>query len=344
MQTAQADLSTSSKVALEVVSVLSPMATESIDFQLHSEDECVGQLTLDVHKDGITSALAEFNFHDEVELQLKLRKEAKTDTDLDIMVAFPTLGRASIKPNKTSEPLAVQAGQIAVWQNRRGQAVIANYHHKEKVRFLALRIPPSLLYQYFGDELGVEPVCTTNNFTAPTTPAIQMAVHQYMRAPFYGSMRKLFLESKVTELIALSIDMLRNIHEINHQPAYSKMKSLASKEVECIHAARDELVANIESPPSLLDLAHSVGINQQKLKFGFRQVFGTTTFGYLQQHRLEQARQLLEEGSSPVSEVALAVGYTHFGHFASIFRKQFGVTPGNVRRGTTRPKALVSIH
>lgn len=343
MQIAQADLSTSSKVALEVVSVLSPMATESIDFQVHSEDECVGHLTLDVHKDGLTSALAEFNFHDEVEVQLKLGK-GEVETDLDIMVAFPTLGRASIKPNKTSHPLAVQAGQIAVWQSRRGQAVIANYHRKEKVRFLALRIPPSLLHQYFGEELGVEPICTTNNFTAPTTPAIQMAVHQYMRAPFHGSMRKLFLESKVTELIALSIDMLRNIHQINHQPAYSKMKSLASKEVECIHAARDELLANIESPPSLLDLAHSVGINQQKLKFGFRQVFGTTTFGFLQQHRLEQARQLLEEGSLPVSEVALAVGYTHFGHFASIFRKRFGVTPGNVRRGTTRPKASDSIH
>ncbi len=343
MQITQANLSTSSKLALEVVPFLSPMATESIDFQLRTEGECVGQLTLDAHKAGMTSALAEFKFRDEVEVQLKLCKP-QAQTDLDIMVAFPTSGRARIKTNKDIEPLVVQAGQMAIWQSRRGQAVVTQYHRNEQVRFLALRIPPSLLYEYFGDDLGVEPICATNNFTAPITPAIQMVIHQYMGAPFRGSMRTLFLESKATELIALSIDALRNSGEASQQPAYSKMKSLASKEIECIYAARDNLVANMELPPSLLELARSVGINQQKLKFGFRQVFGTTTFGYLQQHRLEQARQLLQEGSLAVSEVALAVGYSHFGHFASIFRKQFGVTPGNARCSTIRSSTPNSIH
>ncbi len=53
------------------------------------------------------------------------------------------------------------------------------------------------------------------------------------------------------------------------------------------------MLRNISNPPSLIELARQVGINECTLKRGFRQIFGNTMFGYLHDYRMEQARQLL---------------------------------------------------
>ncbi len=79
----------------------------------------------------------------------------------------------------------------------------------------------------------------------------------------------------------------------------------------------------------MIDLARSVGMNDCTFKRGFRQVFGTTAFGYLRKHRMIQARQLLLENKMSIAEVARAVGYSHPGYFAAAFRKKFGVSPSH---------------
>ncbi len=63
------------------------------------------------------------------------------------------------------------------------------------------------------------------------------------------------------------------------------------------------------------------------LKRGFRQVFGTTVFGYLHHYRLEQARQLLEAGDMNITETAHAIGFADRSYFAAAFRKKFGLNP-----------------
>ena len=45
--------------------------------------------------------------------------------------------------------------------------------------------------------------------------------------------------------------------------------------------------------------------------------------------RLERARVLLEEGVLSLAEIALATGFSDAGHFGKVFKKYFGVTPGN---------------
>ncbi|MFE6076651.1 hypothetical protein ACFVQB_19470 [Paenibacillus sp. NPDC057886] len=50
----------------------------------------------------------------------------------------------------------------------------------------------------------------------------------------------------------------------------------------------------MEPPPSLLELSRLVGISDSKLKSGFKELFGTTVFGYLKEKRLDKARELLE--------------------------------------------------
>ncbi|MBF2050114.1 MAG: helix-turn-helix transcriptional regulator [Elainella sp. C42_A2020_010] len=156
----------------------------------------------------------------------------------------------------------------------------------------------------------------------PTTVAMQMAVQQILQCPFQGLTQQMYLESKVWELMALQ---LAQTLEFNQSGKI--VKPLKPDDIERIHYAKDVLVSRLRHPPSLMELARIVGINDCKLKAGFRQVFGTTVFGYLHSCRMERSRQLLEAGEMTVTEAARAVGFVNRGHFAASFKRRFGVNP-----------------
>ncbi|NEO26464.1 MAG: helix-turn-helix transcriptional regulator, partial [Kamptonema sp. SIO4C4] len=154
------------------------------------------------------------------------------------------------------------------------------------------------------------------------TPTMRLALEGILRCPFQQRTRQLYLESKCLELISLKLEQIKG-----QKPQQTKARSLNPDDIERIHWAKAILIANPDNPPSLLELARQVSLNDYKLKQGFRQVFGTTVFGYLHQYRMEKARQLLLERQSTVKEVARAVGYANQSHFAAAFRKRFGVNP-----------------
>lgn len=91
--------------------------------------------------------------------------------------------------------------------------------------------------------------------------------------------------------------------------------------------ARDHMLQHIELPPSLPQLARTAGINEYKLKRGFKEMFGTTVFGYLSEARLEMARVTLAENQKSATEIAFDLGYGSVQHFSNAFKKKFGVSP-----------------
>ena len=56
---------------------------------------------------------------------------------------------------------------------------------------------------------------------------------------------------------------------------------------------------------------------------------GCTIVDYLTEYRMTMAKQLLEAGGMPVSQVAEQVGYMDPGYFSKCFKKYYGVTPSN---------------
>lgn len=159
------------------------------------------------------------------------------------------------------------------------------------------------------------------------TPAMELVTQQVIRCPYQGLTKRLYLESKVLELLALS---LHRVAEVT--PTTPRKKVLNASDVERIHHASEILLRNLEEPPSLMTLSHLVGLNDYKLKVGFRQVFGTTVFGYLYQHRMQQAQALLTAGEYSVSDVAGLVGYTNLSAFSTAFKRKFGVSPNTYRK------------
>ncbi|MEP0959051.1 AraC family transcriptional regulator [Microcoleus sp. FACHB-1515] len=176
---------------------------------------------------------------------------------------------------------------------------------------------PEDLQQLLADDRSLE-----YGDVAAITPAMRTALEQLLNCPYVGITRQLYLESRCLELIALKLEQLSD------RKLESKLKP---DDVDRIHQAKDILSDRLDNPPSLIELARQVGLNDYKLKVGFREVFGTTAFGYLRQHRMERASQLLSEGRLNVKEVARSVGYANQSRFAAAFRQQFGVNPKSYR-------------
>ncbi|NEQ33756.1 MAG: helix-turn-helix transcriptional regulator [Leptolyngbya sp. SIO4C5] len=150
------------------------------------------------------------------------------------------------------------------------------------------------------------------------TPKMQQLLQQIWQCPHTGLTRSLFLEAKSLELIALYIQ--------GAQEESDPSSKLQTSDVESIRQAQEILLQNLSTPPSLMELARQVGINDRKLKQGFREVFDTTVFGYLTQQRMERACQLLRQERS-VAAVAAMVGYDSPTAFSGAFRRQLGMTP-----------------
>lgn len=155
-----------------------------------------------------------------------------------------------------------------------------------------------------------------------TTPETNIVLHQILNCPYQGLTRKLYLESKALELLALNLNNLEEKNIKSYREYQPKQDEIAR-----IYYAQEILVDNIENPPSLNALSRKVGLNEYKLKQGFRHIFHNTVFGYLHDYRMTRSRLLLESGTMNVTEVAQAVGYSNHSHFAAAFRKKFGVNP-----------------
>jgi len=166
-------------------------------------------------------------------------------------------------------------------------------------------------------------------------PAKQHLLTQIIECQYKGGLRKLFLEGRVMDLLSMQLhDYIRS--ETNISPV---AQPLSPDDVERIRIASRFLVSDLEDPPSLSELAIHVGINEKKLKTGFRQVYDTSVFGYFREFRMQKAYDLLQQGNQNVTEVAYTVGYQNLSHFSNAFRKRFGLLP---KKFLTNQRLLIS--
>lgn len=118
---------------------------------------------------------------------------------------------------------------------------------------------------------------------------------------------------------------------IQGQMSIAKTFRLSNADIRSIRLAREIILQDIQNPPTLPALATLAGVNEFKLKYGFRMVFSNSVYRYLSEHRLEVAKQDVLEGYKSMTEIAYDTGYTSLSHFSNAFKKKFGVSPVKMR-------------
>ncbi|MGI9541167.1 MAG: helix-turn-helix transcriptional regulator [Flavobacteriaceae bacterium] len=155
----------------------------------------------------------------------------------------------------------------------------------------------------------------------PFTSSIAVVLSQILQAKVHDSMKSLYFKGKVYELLSLYFNK-------NEDPSLEQCPFLVDEEnVRKIRKAKDIILERMSDPPSLENLATEIGLSLKKLKEGFKQLYGDTVFAYLLDHKMEEARRMLDSQKFNVNEVGLKLGYSTASHFIAAFKKKYGTTP-----------------
>lgn len=83
------------------------------------------------------------------------------------------------------------------------------------------------------------------------------------------------------------------------------------------------------------ELAKMLCLSEDRFAHLFRDGVKRSPLQYINEIRLNKAMALLQTGEYTVTDVAQATGFSDYNNFGRLFRKQYGVTPNQVRQGKT---------
>ena len=103
----------------------------------------------------------------------------------------------------------------------------------------------------------------------------------------------------------------------------------SQRDIDKLDQARALLETRMDRSLTVSELAGAVGLNESKLREGFRHRFNKSPLRLLLELRMKKAWQLLETGCQ-VAEAAYSVGYDHPSNFSAAFSRFFGCAPKSV--------------
>jgi len=169
---------------------------------------------------------------------------------------------------------------------------------------------------------------------AQVTPGMLNILQQMHDCPFQGRAKNDYLRSLMSRLMLLVVTRLSMIRK----PA-AELK-LLPHELMKVREIQQYLLQHLDQPGTVTELSHRAGLNEFKLKRGFRQLYAITIFEFLLEARMERAVRLLRETEMKVHAVAISVGYKNISSFTVAFKKRYGVLPSELqRRGTGQSPA-----
>ncbi len=155
--------------------------------------------------------------------------------------------------------------------------------------------------------------------------ARSMLLIKQLIADFHNANRSpLMMEATALELL--------HMHLLQLLEPTPRPQGLSREDVRKLHMAKQVLETCMADPPSLLALSKKVGLNDFKLKTGFKECFGMTVFEYLRQIRLDYARKLLKDQAVTVTEAAMTVGYGNVSAFSEQFVRKYGIKPSELKK------------
>ncbi|PXY45262.1 helix-turn-helix domain-containing protein [Flavobacterium hydrophilum] len=203
----------------------------------------------------------------------------------------------------------------------------------EKINYLSIILSPDFysklinenwdLHQKFSKNIQQKKSGYLTPKYVPFNSEIQWAIHEIKNCKYSGSMKKMYLEAKIKELLIFQLESLKE---------FEAKAPVDEKDYKKLLEAKRILERNFTNAPSLLELSRLISLNEFKLKKGFKACFETTVKSYVTKLRMEYAKKLFKNKNSNVGEVAYKCGYKDVSHFSAAFKTFYGFTPMDFRK------------
>ncbi len=140
-----------------------------------------------------------------------------------------------------------------------------------------------------------------------------------------SSARGLLYAQTIIRLLALEIATNQWSRKPKLRPAETATDPRVRKAVEFIHE-------NLSGSLSLIDLAQASGLRPTRLTEIFKKTTGKCPYEYVVNQRIEAAIRLLKHTDTPLSHIALEVGFADQQHMTHIFQLKGQRTPSSFRK------------
>jgi AraC-like DNA-binding protein len=107
---------------------------------------------------------------------------------------------------------------------------------------------------------------------------------------------------------------------------------LTDADVQRLAIVRETILKNLRYHYTIPCLAQTAGINEFKLKTGFKALYGQPVFDFLTEHRMKMAMELMESNNYSIGEIAHRCGYNHPTNFCAAFRRRYHIRPSDYRK------------
>ena len=88
---------------------------------------------------------------------------------------------------------------------------------------------------------------------------------------------------------------------------------------------------NLDQPLTLADLAQEAALSEYHFARMFRQSMKMAPHQYVMQRRMVKAQALISQSRLPLTDIAMACGFSSASHFSNRFRSVMGMTPSQLR-------------
>lgn len=203
----------------------------------------------------------------------------------------------------------------------------------EKINYLSIILSPDFYSKLINEDWNLHQKFSKNILQkksgyltpkyVPFNSDILWVLHEIKNCNYTRSLKKMYLEAKIKELLILQLESLKKIE--NKTP-------VDEKDFEKLLEAKRILENTFTNAPTLVELSRLISLNEFKLKKGFKMCFETTVKSYVTKLRMEHAKNLFKNKTSNVSEVAYKCGYKDVSHFSAAFKAFYGFTPISFRK------------
>lgn len=239
---------------------------------------------------------------------------------------FALKGASSFGFNNESYQIPLDEGHSLLLYNPQRELPISAVL-KTGARVVSIIVSIERLHAMFSTEAGYIPFLSMENRSKKyykdgiISTSVMVVLNQLLGVNLHRSVKPLFYKAKALELLSLYFNQSTDLDT-------ERCPFLADESnVSRIRQAKEIVVDRLAEPPTLQELADEVHLPINRLKEGFKQVYGDTVFSFLFEYKMEMARQLLATGQHNVNEVGHRIGYSTASHFIAAFKKKFGSTP-----------------
>ncbi len=156
---------------------------------------------------------------------------------------------------------------------------------------------------------------------------LETGADDYLLKPFYTKELKIRIQNLIRIRRKLRLRFSKMVVSDFKDVGISSVdQSFLEKVINIIQNHLPEVDFNVD------ELGRETGMSSSTLRRKFRGLLNQSPNQFIRTIRLQQAKQMLENKSGNIAEIAFAVGFEDPSYFAQCFRDYFGVLPSEVKK------------